>query len=140
MVELSVAGKHLGLRLRDVAAALDRLDAFAFDGPARGAATPAPDATAPAETFVVRALRAGCDPDGWPILDALRHGDLAEAALVDRLGADRLVAWERVNQLVQVGLVARDLPTARVGLTPAGSALVEIVAELAAAADAGPAR
>jgi hypothetical protein len=137
MVELSVAGKHLGLRVREVAAALERLDSFVFDGRTAGAdAAPAPGTGEIAEAFVLRALRAGCEPEGWRCLDALRHEDATTASLAGRLGIPRVVAWEQVNALVQVGLVARDLAGDRIGLTPAGRVLLEIVAGLATAAGA----
>jgi DNA-binding MarR family transcriptional regulator len=136
VIELAVAGKHLGSRVRELLAVVDRLDSFVFDGPAGSRPTPAAAAerTGVAEAFVVRALRAACDPDGWRIIAAVRDDDVAIGELSSRFGVPRVIVREQVNELIQAGLVSRELESDRVGLTAAGRAVLEIVVELARAA------
>lgn len=129
-------GRGLGLRLRDLAAALERYDGFAFrpatEEPAGGAGDADVDRAATA--LVLRALRVTSDPDGWRILSRLAGGDATTAEVAAMLSCPRMVAWEQVNDLLQAGLVARDLDGDRLGLTEAGRGVVDLVRGLAEAA------
>jgi DNA-binding IclR family transcriptional regulator len=64
----------------------------------------------------------------------LLEADTDLDALATLLGLPRLAVWERVNDLVQAGLVARSLEADQAGLTAAGEALVELVESIARAA------
>ncbi|MGH8992117.1 MAG: hypothetical protein ACRDZ7_11455 [Acidimicrobiia bacterium] len=134
----SLLGKALGPRLRDLEAAMERYGAYSFapDQPAPPAALVAGDVTPAAREIVLRALRAAGDPAAYAWMVRLAGGDAAVGELADRAGVSRLVAWERINDLVQVGLVARALEGDRAGLTGAGRLLVELVEEVAEAAAA----
>ncbi|MGH9002071.1 MAG: ArsR/SmtB family transcription factor [Acidimicrobiia bacterium] len=83
-----------------------------------------------------RVFAALADPTRRDIVARLSTDDATVGELADRAGVSRLVAWERINDLVQVGLVARALEGDRAGLTGAGRLLVELVEEVAEAAAA----
>lgn len=124
-----LTAKGLAARLADVEATVERFSSFAFR-----AVDPPPsaiDAGAAARDFVLRAFAAMADPINDRLLQRLAQHD----ATLDDLGAvsglPRLAVWERVNDLVQVGIVAHVLDGDRAGLTGAGQALVELIDDLA---------
>lgn len=138
---VAVLGSGLGGRLRELTLALRRHDAFVF----RTAGDPEPpppdeESSGAARDLVLRALGILADPDSYRMLHRLGAGDTTSAELSRLAGQSRLVGWERVNDLVQVGLVGRQLDGDRVGLTAAGQAALVLVEELAryAAAAAAP--
>lgn len=137
---LADLGTGLGGRLRELALALRRHDAFVFR-PSAGdpESPPADDESAAARDLVLRALGILADPDSYRMLRRLGVGNTTSAELSRLVGQSRLVGWERVNDLVQVGLVGRELDGDRVGLTAAGQAAVTLVEELAARAAAAAA-
>jgi hypothetical protein len=126
-------GKALGARLAEVAAALERYGAFAFS-PGQEAPPAAGDRTEAARDFVLRALRTATDPTNAALLRRLAGGDATLAALGQLVGLPRLAVWERVNELVAVGLVGRSLEADTAGLTAAGAAVVSLCEEAAQAA------
>lgn len=136
-VDLALVGKGLGLRLRELAAALERYDGFAFrpgQGEVVADALDDEQAKAAALTLVLRALRAGCDAVGWRVLSRVAEGDTTTSEIAELLSCPRIVAWEQVNELLQVGLVGRDLDGDRIGITEAGRGVVDVVSQLADAA------
>lgn len=139
MSDAALLGRALAPRLAEIAAALDRYAAFAFSPGGGGA----PSALEPGEggeagrELVLRALRAASDPLNDRILRRLAEGDATLPGLTELVALPRLAVWERVNDLVQVGLVGRSLEGDRAGLTEAGAALVELVGQAAAAAADG---
>lgn len=138
-IDPSLLGKAVAARLAEVEAAIERYGSFAFE-PGQEAPPPAlhpgegPDA---ARELVLRALRAAGDPVNYQLLRRLAEGDAPLAELAGVVSLPRLSAWERVNDLVQAGLVARSLEGDRVGLTPMGQALAELVEEAVVAAGEG---
>jgi hypothetical protein len=138
-LDTEALGTGLGSRLRGVVAALDRHDRFAIapgrEGPAQPG-LPAGQELQAATIFVLRALRQASDPVGWRVLRLLRDAERSSADLAEALGCPRVAAWEVVNDLVQAGLAARVADADRAGLTAAGTGLVGLVEELAAAAAA----
>lgn len=136
-VDPELVGKGLGARLAALATALERYDAFAFRPGEHSAPPGGPgdqDADEAALALVLRAVRAASDPQGWQVLDLLARGDATTAQVAAVLATPRVVAWEQVNDLVQVGLVGRELDGDRLGLTEAGMGVVELIRELAVAA------
>jgi hypothetical protein len=138
-LDTEAVGTGLGSRLRGVVAALDRYDRFAIapggEGPAQPG-LPAGQELQAAKVFVLRALHQASDPVGWQVLQLLRDAERSSADLAEALDCPRVAAWEAVNDLVQAGLVARATDADRTGLTGAGTGLVGLVEELAAAAAA----
>ncbi|EHR50193.1 hypothetical protein SacmaDRAFT_1934 [Saccharomonospora marina XMU15] len=129
-------GKSIGDRLNTLRAALRRHDSFAFR-PGEEVAAPGglDDAAAEATVaLVLRALRAACDPAGWRVLERLTDGAVTTAELADLLRCARIVAWEEVNDLVQAGLVSRELDGDLVRLTETGRGIVSLVHLMAASA------
>jgi hypothetical protein len=126
-------GKALGARLAEVEAALERYRAFAFTPGQEGPPEPG-DRTEAARDFVLRALRSATDPLNAALLRRLARGDATLAALGEVVGLPRLATWERVNELLAAGLVARSLEADTAGLTPAGAAVVALCEAAAQAA------
>jgi hypothetical protein len=139
-VDPAVLGKALAARMADIAAAIERYDAYAFsERPAPTAKEPGPgDPSGVARDLALAALRAAGDPLSYAMLQRMAGGDTALAELSRATGLPRLAVWERINGLVAVGLAGRRHENDSAGLTPAGSTLVELVEDAVKAA-AGPA-
>lgn len=123
----------LAARLRDASAAADRLAEFSFDGAGRELEPALQDGeeAATAEDFVVRAVHGATDPLGYRILRAAEDGAGVDE-LAERLGLTHLALLERVHELLQLGLVARDLEAGAVRATAAGSAIARWLTEVSA--------
>jgi DNA-binding HxlR family transcriptional regulator len=131
-----VLARALAARLRDAVHAADRLASFAFVGEAEG--TPSTqmadgEEVATAQDFVLRTFHAACERTNHQIIAAaIVAGD--KGATVDRLAADigltRMALLERVHELIQLGLVGRDLPRDTIRATAAGEGLLELMSEL----------
>ncbi len=125
LIDLSSA---LALRLRDIARLLDRLDRLE-SGTGRWLETQHNGALAEAATeMTLRALRAAADPTNFAILTFLSAHTAAPVAELEKAsGLGRLALAERLNDLVQVGLAARNIDTDQVQGTAAGGALVGLI-------------
>ena len=125
--------RALAARLRDAAAAGEQLASFAFS---EGTDPPGPELrdgeeVAAAHDFVLRVLHGVSDPVSWQVLAAVVGGeDRSLDGLADRVALPRLTVTERVNALIQLGLMARDLEHDSVTASPAGEALFELICEL----------
>lgn len=126
--------RALAARLRDAIAAGDQLSSFAFTegSPASGVELRDGEELAAAHDFLLRVLHGVSEPLGWQVLSAV--GPAADGIPVDTLASrfdlPRLVVTERVNALIQLGLMARDLEHDSVTPSPAGEALYELICEL----------
>jgi DNA-binding HxlR family transcriptional regulator len=134
MAAWEVLGKAVGSRIVDVRTAIDRQATFVV-----GLNDPPPDLDVDTESvareFVLRALRISADAVNYRIMSTLMVEDLAFRDLCSRLDVGHAAVWERVNDLIQAGLVARALEHDRTGLTPAGQGLVEFIESAADAAE-----
>jgi hypothetical protein len=141
-VDPAVLGKALATRLADIAATIDRYDAYAFsERPAAGAAKEGDpgDRAGAARDLALAALRAAGDPLTYAMLRRMASGDTPLTELSQATGLPRLAVWERLNGLVAAGLAGRRHEDDSAGLTPAGSTLVELVeGAVAAAGEAAP--
>lgn len=133
-LDLEVLGGALGQRVRDVAAAVRRLDGLAVGGSGPAASRPVREDV---REFVLRALRIAGDRDNDVILRAVAAGTSGGAGLVELTGRPRLALWEAVGDLVQVGLLERDPISDGVRLTAAGEAVLAMV-DLLVIAGEGP--
>lgn len=132
--------RALAARLRDAIAAGERLASFAFTegSPAPGPELREGEELAAAHDFLLRVLRGISDPVDWRVLAAVvcdgaecPHGaGFPLDALADKLELPRLTVSERVNGLIQLGLLARDLEHDSARPSPAGVALFELICEL----------
>jgi hypothetical protein len=131
----ALVGKALGARIDEIEATMERLRSFAFE-PDTSASLPAMGVGEVLDTgreLVLRALRVMSDPLDYRLLLRLLESDADLEGLGSLLALPRAAVWERVNDLVQAGLVGRSLEVDRVGLTAAGQALVELVEAIARA-------
>jgi hypothetical protein len=128
--------RALAARLRDAANAGERLASFAFS---EGAAAPGPELRegeemAAAHDFLLRVLRGIGDPLNWRVLSVVATAQDGERisldVLADAVEMPRLAVAERANELIQLGLAARDLEHDSVLLSPAGSAMFDLICEL----------
>jgi hypothetical protein len=125
--------RALAARLRDAIAAGDQLASFAFT---EGAEAPGPELRdgeelAVAHDFMLRVLHGVSEPSSWQVLASVVGEDAQPVdVLAARLELPRLVITERVNALIQLGLMARDLEHDSVAASPAGVALFELICEL----------
>lgn len=132
-LDLQRLGGALGQRVRDVAAAMRRLDGLAAAGMGPAASRPVREDV---REFVLRALRIAGDRDNDAILRAVAAGTCDAAGLAGLTGRPRLALWEAVGDLVQVGLLARDPVADGVRLTAAGEAVLALVDLLVSAGEA----
>lgn len=142
--DLEVVGRGLAARIRDLRAALDRLDSFAFrpgqESESPGGSESPGESERMARELVLRALRALSDPLNHDLLSRLANeGGASVGDLQSAVSLPRLAVWERLSDLLQVGLVERSLEGDRAALTPVGAVLVRLVEDMTnAAAGAGP--
>jgi DNA-binding IclR family transcriptional regulator len=119
-------------RFRLLALAIDREDRFVA-GPEEGGAKtvgPGPDVERAAEELVLRSLRVGTEAVNLSILRELsKEVTTSFSDLLDATGLDRLTLGERVNDLIQVGLAAKDVETRSVSGTPAAAGLLGFIDE-----------
>ena len=130
--------RGLAARMRDAVEAADRLAAFSYDGrPGESPPSALADGEelATAHDLVLRVLRATGDALNFRILAAAAaqpsHGAPIDALACD-LGVSRMALVERVHDLIQLGLVARDLQLDTVRATGAGEGVLELVTALGA--------
>ncbi len=137
--DATLVGKALGIRFDEIEATIERLRSFAFepDADASAAVTDEGEALDTARELVLRVLRVMSDPLGYRLLRHLLEGDAGSRELGSLLALPHTAVWERVNDLVQAGLVGRSLEADRVGLTAAGRAFVGLVEAIAHAAAEG---
>lgn len=130
--DASLVAKGLAARVADVEATLDRYATFAFRPDDGTTSTPPEDgdAEAVARDLVRRTLATLADAVNDRLLRRLAEGDASLAELAGITGLPRLVVWEHVNDLVQVGVARHALEGDRAGLTGAGAALAELIDEL----------
>jgi DNA-binding IclR family transcriptional regulator len=89
--------------------------------------------------FALRTLRVIAEPLSYRVLECCVAKECSTDDLVGELHLPGVAVWERVNDLIQVGLVQRDLDRAKVSVTPAGLALHGIVESVVAlATEQGP--
>lgn len=130
-----IVGAGVRRRLADVSAVIERQAAFVFN-PEGGPESSRPVQRPAARDFVLRTLGAAADTLNYQLLTELHTGDAGLVELCERFCLAETAAWERVNDLVQAGLVARDSDHGRIGLTATGIELVRFVEAAAEAAEA----
>jgi hypothetical protein len=130
--------RGLAARMRDAVEAADRLASFSYDGrPGESPPSALADGEelATAHDMVLRVLRAGGDTLNFRILAAAAaqssHGAPIDPLARD-LGVSRMALVERVHDLIQLGLLARDLQLDTVRATGAGEGLLQLVTTLEA--------
>ncbi len=116
-----------------------RLAGFVFDERSGPAAGPVAELGAVDWRYhAARSLQAATEPEALALLTRLRGGPLGLSKLARLMGTpDLAAAAERVGGLAGAGLVARELETERVSLAPLGTAILELLDELARRAAAG---
>lgn len=120
--------RSLTRRMAEVKAAAERLQGFAF----------APDEPVPElidegneqatlRDMILRALSRAVDPVNFSLMEELADSDRTVARLAEALVLPRSAVSERVNDLLQVGLVHRTHTGDGVVLSEGGRAIVELV-------------
>ncbi len=118
----------LAMRLRDIARLLDRLDRLESGTGGWLASQAEADWNRAAADMTLRALRAAADPTSFALLSFLAVRAAAPVReLEEATGLGRVALSERLNDLVQVGLAARNIDTDQVQITAGGAALVALI-------------
>jgi len=143
----AIAGS-LWERFRLLALAVDRAESFVGMAPGGGplgelaAAGRSVEALAHnpeeirvvAQELVLRAFRAALEPTNLALLKALREEpSTASSELAAATGLSRLLLHERINDLIQAGLVAKDVQADSVQPTGAVAPLVDFMDRVTAA-------
>ncbi|MBI3764804.1 MAG: hypothetical protein HY260_23435 [Chloroflexi bacterium] len=124
----------LALRLRDIARMIDRLDRLESGTGAWLASQQNGELNSAAREMTLRSLRAAADATNFAILSFLStHTTASTAELETASGLGRLAVTERLNDLVQVGLVGRNIDTDQVQGTAAGAALMGLIENISGA-------
>lgn len=116
----------LARRLRDIARVLDRLDRLEAGSGSWLSRQDESDLQNAASEMVLRAVRRAADTHNFALLMILKERPTCPVAELQELsGLDRMTLSERLNDLVQIGLILREIDTDHVQATDAGRALVE---------------
>jgi len=126
---------ELAVRFRLLARALDRIGRLEgqrdFAGWLSQLAGERATVARLSETLVLLAMQAGTDEVGYPILCALAATEsLTLAELARRTGLDRTSLYLQLGKLAHAGLVAFELDSEAVRVTPLGRAVSEWVTAL----------
>ncbi len=120
-------------RMRLLAQSLDRLDRLESGSGAWLSRFDVDELPFAAEDLTLRGLRTAADPTNFSILKTIALVDSQSIdAVMSATGLGRLVLSERLNDLVQVGFVARLIDTDHAQITGAGAGVVQLVEALAA--------
>lgn len=133
MVESIVA------RLLAIAASLDRQDSLEtseeFAGWFKQFSMNEKDARSAALELIFRAMRAVADRTNYRILQfAIESEGSPVPEFCEALGMERIGTVERIHDLVQAGILAQDLISGAVQVTPLGQGLFGMVDDLASRA------
>lgn len=123
-VDLDALAAAVAARSRAVAAAVRRVDGLLPDGLLDADAAGAQDR----RDLVLRLLRVAGDPDAHAVLRVLAECPRPSAQVAAALGRGRVGLWETVSDLVACGLAEHDATRDALALTPAGRAVLDLVA------------
>ena len=122
----------LAMRLRDITRMMDRLDRLESGTGEWAASLKNGELKSASTEMTLRALRVASDPTNFALLTFLStHESASTASLEKSVGVGRLALIERVNDLVQVGLAARNIDTDQIQTTAAGAAVVGLFNSIA---------
>lgn len=119
-------------RLRSLVMAQDRLDRLESGSGQWRSGFVSDELDESAEFLTLRVMHTASDPLNLTILQSLATADsLPIPSLMTKAGVGRLVLSERLNDLVQVGLVIRLIDTDHAQITAAGAGIVDLVNQIA---------
>lgn len=128
---LNALSHALALRLRDLARLADRLDRLESGTGEWLERQREVGFDAAAQEMTLRALRIASDPVNFALLGHLAAQASLPVTELERLsGLDRLSLNERINDLIQIGLAAREIDTDHAQITEAGTALVRLLNQI----------
>lgn len=131
--KLTALAQTMAYRLRDISRLLDRLDRLEAGS---GNWLNEQDEESLAQSalgMTLRTLRLAADTHNYAILKHLAKQDTSPVAKVQELlQLDRMTLSERLNDLVQVGLVIREIDTDHVQISDAGKVMVALITQLQA--------
>jgi DNA-binding HxlR family transcriptional regulator len=132
-LELSALAQTMARRLRDIARVLDRLDRLEAGTGSWLSEQDEDNLAASALGMTLRTLRVAADSHNFQILRHLVEHDTSPVSKVqDMIQLDRMTLSERLNDMVQVGLIVREIDTDHVQISGAGQSIVIIITEIQA--------
>ncbi|MFQ5922074.1 MAG: hypothetical protein ACE5M4_04455 [Anaerolineales bacterium] len=130
--EVPSIASGLSDRLRALTMALDRLDRLESGSGEWLSKFREDELSEAAGELTLRMLRAAADPTNFKVLAALANPDSVSLdRLIEATGVLRLALSERLNDLVQVGLVSRNIDTDHAQITLAGKSIVQLIRRIA---------
>ena len=131
--DLDVLAQTLASRLKAIARMVSRLDRLEAGTGGWLPGQSEADLEAAAQGMILRALRVAADEHNFVLLAFISGDESRSVASVEKIGSmNRMLLSERLNDLVQVGLITREIDTDHVQATGAGRAMANIVAALRA--------
>lgn len=130
-LELSALAQTMARRLRDIARMLDRLDRLEVGSGSWLSEQDEENLATSALGMTLRTFRVAADSHNFQILKHLAERDTSPVSKVqDMIQLDRMTLSERLNDMVQVGLIVREIDTDHVQISSAGKAMVTIIAQI----------
>jgi DNA-binding MarR family transcriptional regulator len=128
---LTTLAHTLALRLRQIVRMLDRLDRLEAGSGDWLESQGEANLESAAREMTLRALRTAADPANFGLLDYLQERPSCPVAELERAaGLDRITLNERINDLIQIGLLSREIDTDVVQISDAGIALVLLYTDI----------
>jgi hypothetical protein len=130
-LKLSALAQTLAYRLRDISRVLDRLDRLEAGSGSWLNEQDDESLAASASGMTLRALRVAADSHNFLILSRLAKNDTSPVAQVQAaVHLDRMTLSERLNDMVQVGLIIREIDTDHVQISDAGKIVVALISQI----------
>jgi DNA-binding HxlR family transcriptional regulator len=131
--EFNSLAQTMARRLRDIARMLDRLDRLEVGSGSWLGEQDEKSLAASALGMTLRTLRVAADSHNFQVLKHLVERDTSPVSKVqDMMQLDRMTLSERLNDMVQVGLIVREIDTDHVQISGAGKAMVVVITQIQA--------
>lgn len=120
-------GTSLESTIKEVIRVMDRYSSFAFQSSQKTTNKMAVASAVDVRDFILRILQRVGDPINYSILNKLVDCQSSIEELMELVSLERLSVWERINDLLQMGLVSRSLEMNLITLTQSGHLFVQLV-------------
>ncbi len=120
-------GNSMAKTIKEITMVMDRYDSFAFQTSQQTTDQRATASVVDVRDFILRTMQRVGDPINYSILNKLAISQASIEQLSEVVSLDRLSVWERINDLLQLGLISRSLEMNLVTLTKLGHLFVQLV-------------
>lgn len=123
----SSLGASIEKTIREITRVMDRYSSFAFQPTQQTTNDMVVASSVDIRDFILRAFQRVGDPINYSILNKLAAQESSVEDLAVLASLDKLSTWERINDLLQIGLVSRSLERNLITLTQSGHLFVQLV-------------